>query len=283
MQRESKKESKKVGDLACSMCSKRFLHLSHLQRHQLSHLNVREYECPMCSKAFVQKVHLDAHLKWTHHSTTAVTCSPSSSNSSTLTVKPSLTCKICKVEFRSKWHLNRHNQRRHLFIECDLCNEVFESVEMARAHKATHDIEKSLVCKTCLRRFSRLCDLRTHEFVHSRQGTFLCVVCNSVFIQRTQLIRHLKCCHQYQRNCDVCAEKFTAIEQFVSHMQIIHDKITCKICGDDDNSKEHMETMHWKRLKTPLPIGVSANESKNTDSGETKPDCSEGSDVDDIS
>lgn len=75
--------------------------------------------------------------------------------------------------------------------------------------------------------------------------------------------------HLAQRNCDDCDERFSAIEQFTSHMQIIHDKVTCAYCGDDDHSKQHIEMKHWKKLKVPLPLGSTCATQKVVEQGTT--------------
>lgn len=83
------------------------MHLSHLQRHQSSHLNAREFECCHCGKAFVQKVHLNTHLKWTHHITEEEGPLSLSAEGKVPTAS-GFACELCNTSFRSLWHLNRH-------------------------------------------------------------------------------------------------------------------------------------------------------------------------------
>ncbi|VDK30283.1 unnamed protein product [Anisakis simplex] len=50
-----------------------------------------------------------------------------------------------------------------------------------------------------------------------------------------------------------CAENFSSIAQYCSHMRIIHAMITCAYCGAEmeSDSKRHRELFHWRRLPKP--------------------------------
>lgn len=270
------------GQLSCSMCSKKFTYLSHLQRHQLSHLNVREFECPHCATRFVQKAHLDLHVSRKHSHLSASCLSTGHYTNDHLTsnfttvpsrIPPgrspeSVACRVfcvhCGASFETRWHLARHQTSCHSKTACKKCGETVLSAEFARIHCTRNDPSRRHHCCSCPKTFARLCDLRIHEQTHSREGTLLCVLCNSVFIQRTQLNRHISKAHDSGRNCNACGENFSMVSMYCSHMKIIHGESVCPLCGDSDSSVSHREKFHWRRLKEPRPVAP-LDEQQNLD------------------
>lgn len=75
-----------------------------------------------------------------------------------------------------------------------------------------------------------------------------------------QLDRHIARAHDVRRSCATCAEHFSAITQYCSHMRIIHSETTCAYCGSTDTSREHREATHWRRLAEPRSLTVPAQQ-----------------------
>ncbi|VDK45522.1 unnamed protein product [Anisakis simplex] len=316
-------EQSNNGALSCSMCSKSFLYLSQLCRHQLSHLNVREHECAHCWAKFVQKSHLEMHIARKHAAvaeagnrrvdaerttTIASTLTVSSSSSSSsddcdsasdithpdnqetvVAIQRSSYKTTTDSEEASTSHPNKSNNltealsttvvpgqprilcifynlfmsRNHTKWKCWKCGQQFVSKSLFYEHMDRHDPSRIHQCTICQRRYDRwfysiarfrgATELKTHEQSHSGRGTFLCVRCNAIFIQRTQLERHIARVHNSRRQCLSCAENFSSIAQYCSHMRIIHAMITCAYCGAEmeSDSKRHRELFHWRRLPKP--------------------------------
>lgn len=73
-----------------------------------------------------------------------------------------------------------------------------------------------------------------HELTPHDDLTAICHICDNVFMNRSNLKRHLNTVHSGKiYKCDICKTKFTKHRQFAYHMRRHNKKkdLTCDKCG----------------------------------------------------
>jgi uncharacterized Zn-finger protein len=209
--------------LQCSMCEKVrshekwamirwiallqcFEYLSHLQRHQLSHLNIREHACPLCRAKFVQKAHLARHLSRRHAlrqpavmenehdgdeegtqqltdrlpdatSETATTSNHTGIGSTPAAEHRIIFCIECAQQVESHWHLRRHVK-------------VSSPYSLLYLLQAVH--RRVFACPQCSLTFASNLDYRLHRDSHDVNRVFACADCGRRFPRRCDLDVHEK-------------------------------------------------------------------------------------------
>ena len=89
----------------CCKCKKTYLNRSHLSRHKLACLGVRNFICDVCEADFTRKNSLNKHRK---------KCKGG--------LKKKTVCAECNVEFATAWRYNRHLEQAHIqFSYCSRC------------------------------------------------------------------------------------------------------------------------------------------------------------------
>ncbi|XP_059584463.1 zinc finger protein 524 [Alligator mississippiensis] len=109
----------------CPVCLRAFLYLSDLERHSITHSELKPHVCRACGKAFKRTSHLERH-KHIH------------------TGQRPFRCSVCQKGFRESGELLRH-QRVHTGerpFQCPLCRLRFTERHTLRRHakrKHAHD------------------------------------------------------------------------------------------------------------------------------------------------
>ncbi|VDM37868.1 unnamed protein product [Toxocara canis] len=255
-----------------------FIYLSQLRRHQMSHLNVREHECAHCAAKFVQRTHLLTHIARKHvaEPTADQKClQPCVSSGLTAETDAAsrlkrVQCTECAALFESQWHLTRHRnpgekrekgsekEREELFkvffraidhIPLSIrLKPIFSVAVMSSSYMSSH----ILVKEDCYVFFATPSSSSARRSSHKSYWLHV----YNMPIWELQLDRHIARSHDVRRSCASCAEHFSAITQYCSHMRIIHAETTCAYCGSEDTSKAHREAKHWRRLSKPRPLSV---------------------------
>eukprot|EP01084_Bolivina_argentea_P039876 73684_1 len=171
-------------------CSCAFNHKSKLERHiSTYHSNARPFKCTFnnrCNKSYKREDHLKRHLL-THKNEKLFKCNYTN----------------CNLKFNQNYHLRRHIKCVHgpPQYKCNYCNNKFQKKRKLNKHMALiHNEFCPFVCKECLKRFSRECDLNRHQhkkqhFVSSSKKVniqlFICSKCDQIFEHKIEYKKHL--------------------------------------------------------------------------------------------
>ncbi|CAA21647.1 C2H2-type domain-containing protein [Caenorhabditis elegans] len=240
---KSKNDRSASDPLKCSMCDKVFPRLSHLQRHQMTHLNVRNYSCTFCEEKFVQKSHLTRHVSRKHSNAPGVEVDWTA-------------CDKCGQLFKTTYEMRIHRQTYHELHKCKQCQEVIEAGSDGLRKHHMQCRKYSNVCDECGASFSRPADLVSHETSCLKKFAFVCKPCDSYFRQRVQLDRHIKKAHFHPTKCSKCEQISDTPVQNSRHSLECVKVIICGYCSLKNPDKNHVATVHWHRLKRAVSKSV---------------------------
>lgn len=174
----------------CKHCSKAFSSKFKLVRHVLIHSDQRQYHCTVCDRTFHRKDHLKNHSK-VHNP-----------------IKRTMQCDRpgCSKEYSSVLSYRKHiavHSVEEGFLDCKICNKVFESKDDLMYHLKIHSgsrviktpADKKYRCSFCDRSFYTGKDVRRHLVVHTGLRDFLCQFCPQRFGRKDHLTRHIKKSH----------------------------------------------------------------------------------------
>lgn len=180
----------------CKHCSKAFSSKFKLVRHVLIHSDQRQYHCTICERTFHRKDHLKNHAK-VHNP-----------------IKRTLECDRtgCSKEYSSLLSYRKHiaiHSVEEGFLDCKICNKVFESKDELMYHLKIHSgsrviktpADKKYECHVCNRKFYTAKDVRRHLVVHTGLRDFLCQFCPQRFGRKDHLTRHIKKSHNFNTMC----------------------------------------------------------------------------------
>lgn len=190
----------------CNHCNLKFEDSLSMQKHLLTHPNLRPYVCQKCGKDFKKDQNLRQHMI-SHKDD-----------------RPYI-CKICQSAFKSvpclKQHLITHKEDRPFM--CKDCGSRFKSMQGLKMHVMIHSKIKPLSCKTCGKTFTFLGNLQRHFRVHTGERPYQCKFCDKRFTQSNGLKAH-ELTHQRpgrlveESTCNVCGRKFRSLSNFQKHM-----------------------------------------------------------------
>lgn len=203
----------------CKVCSAGFKSVGNLHRHEVTHVETRDFHCPECTKSFKTKLALKIHKDSVH-----------------VDVKVFVNCPECNLivlETTLKAHIkNQHTEEgRDKPFKCIDCEKTFRTEVHGLRHWSTvHDPKPLGViyrCPECPEmEFYRQRDLKEHSFVHFDGFVFQCEVCLKKFTSKRLLSVH-SAVHEEDdvRNfhCQVCEKaQFKTRGGLRKHMINIH-------------------------------------------------------------
>lgn len=120
---------------------------------------------------------------------------------------------------------------------CDICAEMFETVQHFREHTTSHP--KPYKCPHCTRKYAILKELwkhcRSHTKPIKRAESFKCSYCGQKFTSKQLVRRHM----------------------FSKHLQISNPTYICDICGHDFKSTKILDNhrlLHSVHVPDYVPI-----------------------------
>ncbi|GFY50697.1 hypothetical protein TNIN_118471 [Trichonephila inaurata madagascariensis] len=129
----------------CSLCQRRFVDESRLDRHMLNHTEEKPFPCQLCENKFQHKSSLTQHMRF--H-----------------TGEKLIQCDLCEKRFTKKSELKRH-VRSHTGekpFQCNICGRKFSQKSNLKTHVLRHFGDKPLQCSICKKKCASSCSLKRH-------------------------------------------------------------------------------------------------------------------------
>lgn len=240
----------------CSICKKRFMKLSNLNRHSKVHSATRSHICMKCKKTFAKIEQLNSHMNF-HNG-----------------VKPHV-CTICSKGFRQictlKDHMRTHSGEKPYL--CTICGKGFNQSSNLRQHMQRHSGVKGHLCSECGTGFASKGELSVHLRTHTGTKPYVCPTCERGFTRSDLLLKH-KRTHTGERpyECDVCHMRFSTNGILIRHKRVHTGEkpYVCKFCGrafsQSNDLSKHMRTHAGEKLliceesnTQPKPSKVNTN------------------------
>ncbi|XP_076435766.1 uncharacterized protein LOC143275500 [Babylonia areolata] len=148
-------------------------------------------------------------------------------------------------------------------LACDLCPRRFARQWYLTVHRKSHLRERLHTCEVCQVSFTRVGNLNRHRLMHTGDKPFQCQQCPSRFANRYRLAEHERR-HEGLKpfRCDVCNNQFTDLSSLRRHKRTHSGedlKHTCEICGASFKTM-HSLTSHLKVHIKEEGFGVTVDE-----------------------
>lgn len=238
--------------LACNICGDNFENRSKLERHQLKHSNVRNFECNICKKLFKNTSNLGQH-KRTHES-------------------GPFECKYCLLLFIKRRECEVHRrtctsrpkplqpiEKKQYKCPIESCPKIyFKNSHLKRHLASTHLNKRQFKCdyQGCGKGFNDISGLGLHKkIVHLKIREAQCQICLAKFYFKHLLERHMRIFHDESRNrfaCDYCGITFHLKTGILKHIRTVHTVVpsgscVCEHCGrifSNSSIQDHINNIH---------------------------------------
>ena len=159
-------------------------------------------------------------------------------------------CKVCDKRFRTKHHLNQHEQShaavqmytcsqcekqfatqhclsRHMNVhsskyKCTECGKCFGNKANLATHSRTHSGEKPFECTVYGKQFTTSGNLVNHSRIHSGEKPYKCTDCDKAFSQSGNLHVHLRSTEETNRTGVHCVTKASAHQATFRDTNVMH-------------------------------------------------------------
>ncbi|KAJ3633717.1 hypothetical protein MTP99_010648 [Tenebrio molitor] len=210
----------------------------------------KEFKCPHCSKLFNRQTALNRHVK-THSVIKAFQCDTCDKrftrNDLLLRHKIAHAMKMDDPKFDYEDFDDDIDQEDDTIIikteaalyPCTECNIIFIKKEELDVHMQDHlKSMGGIVCKICLKKFSKQAHLNRHLKIHSQNKPHVCPTCKKGFVRAEQLNNHMNIHSGIKPHvCAICLKGFNQISNLKDHMRTHNGEkpFLCSTCGKGFN------------------------------------------------
>ena len=196
-------------------------------------------------------------------------------------------CNVCGKKYTSQGHLSDHEKSIHMQLEntdifkCDLCDTVFRTEALLKAHHIKIHIKIASKCPICDREVRSENHMKIHEHEtpstcdccgkvftsmelferHKRDKNapikdVKCTICNKILSSKRARDDHVKNLHFVltdNAKCTKCEKVFPSKKRLVAHISTSHSekKYQCDFCEKTFFTKhtfnKHLKTIHLKQ------------------------------------
>jgi KRAB domain-containing zinc finger protein len=184
----------------CKICNASFKSIGNLKRHNLIHIDDRNYLCDSCPKCFKSENALKIHKNSVHAAVKVYVSCPHCKiilQEKNLKIhihnqhteegqKKPFTCSECSKTFKNEFLLKRHFEHLHfssnrgIIYNCEQCGLTFNRQRDLKAHSFEH-FEGTIHSCYCGKKFKNKRLLSIHSTVHASDTKFQCNLCDAIF------------------------------------------------------------------------------------------------------
>ncbi|CAG8848256.1 40876_t:CDS:2, partial [Gigaspora margarita] len=162
-------------------CNKSFKVRSKLERHRISHTELRPFKCPVpnCEKTYKRLDHLQIHTVIHGQDPKPFKCEIEEECGSAFT-----------QDYLLRKHMTIHTKKKPYLCEDEGCEKSFSSSTKLRIHKRVHFDQNRWRCafQGCEQEFSKINELHTHI---RNDHEAICELCNKKLKDMKSLRRHM--------------------------------------------------------------------------------------------
>jgi KRAB domain-containing zinc finger protein len=207
---------KKVFNMFCEICNKGFAYKSDLDRHSVTHEDIKPYICDGCGASYKQLKSLKEHLGNKHG---------------------------------DKRYINfRARVKRFICVKCPM---TFSCESKLEAHQVVHTDDKPFTCNKCGRQYKYMHSLTEHLQTHATDNPKKCQYCGLMFESRNRLKIHwaetagdgIHNINIKSHPCNICDKVFDSRYGLKRHMLSHTDerKFECTVCGLRFKQSAHLK------------------------------------------
>ncbi len=221
-----KNHAHKPRNLQCQECGKAFLYNSFLEQHIASaHSTIKDKVCDRCGAKFYTENNLKQHQETSKscalfaRTDFTFVCSKCPEMPPYNTIKKWTNhCRFVHKDFPRKTLLELGVE----VFECDQCDEASISLSSLRVHKGKAHARKDGNAKK-------------YKYTPTSKPKDPCVHCGKMIYKGLQMTEHIKSKHENDTpfQCELCPKSFGTEGFLRQHINQVHQKRKCHVCGKE--------------------------------------------------
>ncbi|KAI4494473.1 hypothetical protein M0802_008965 [Mischocyttarus mexicanus] len=154
------------------------------------------------------------------------------------------TCPICKISFKEKWQLFRHevsHNRTDTSYTCNVCSRIFLEKSLLKIHEKTHVVDKTHHCSKCNKLFFKEISLLAHQCTGAplhRKRDLISKSTQKSVLQNTKRYK-----------CSKCNASFNNLQSRKRHMRTHTESINTAVRARQAAIKKEPESDLMPELK----------------------------------